>query len=118
MSLKLRITRQAIEDIDANKIWWEQNRSIEQASEWEGVVFERIVTLVEFASACPPSRENGRTGIIYPLQDKRLGLRQTYTHRAVFTIKDGTVYVLAVRSTRQRDLEREDLPENLESGVE
>lgn len=118
MSFKLRITRQAIEDIETNKIWWEQNRSIEQAKEWQDVVIQQLASLVEFAAACPPSREDGRKGIAYPLQDKRLGLRKTYTHRAVFTIKNGTIYVLAVRSTRQCDLEPEDLPGNLESGVE
>lgn len=115
MSLHLRITRQAIEDIDANKSWWEQNRSVEQANEWEEAVFQEIGTLADHASICPPSRENGRKGIAYPLQDKRVGLRKTYTHRAVFTIKDDTVFVLAVRSTRQRDLEADDLPEDLDS---
>ena len=118
MNLKLRITRQAIEDINANKVWWEQNRSVKQANDWEDIVFEQIVTLVETASACPPSQENGRKGIAFPLQDKRLGLKKTYTHRAVFTIENGTIYVLAVRSTRQRDLEPDDLPGNLESGAE
>jgi len=54
-------------DIDTNKIWWEQNRSVEQANEWEDVVFEQIATLVDFASICPSSRESGRKGIAYPL---------------------------------------------------
>lgn len=112
MSLRLRITNQAIDDIDANKVWWEKNRSVEQANQWETMVFEQLSTLVEFASTCPPSRENGRKGIPYPLQDKRLGLRKMYTHRGVFTVKDETVYVLAVRSTRQRDLELGDLPDD------
>lgn len=115
MNLRLRITRQAIKDIDANKFWWEQHRSVEQANEWEEAVFHEIETLSDHASICPPSRENGRKGITYALQDKRIGLRKTYTHRAVFTIKDDTVFVLAVRSTRQRDLEADDLPEDLDS---
>lgn len=115
MSLRVRITRQAINDIDSTKVWWEQNRSVEQANDWEAMVFEQIATLASQASICPPSRENGRKGIIYPLQDKRLGVRTKYTHRAVFTIKDGTVFIPAVRSTRQRDLNADDMPEDLNS---
>ncbi len=115
MSLFLRITRQAISDIDANKSWWERHRSVGQADEWEDAVLEQIGTLTMHAFTCPPSREDGRTGIAYPLKDKRLGLKNAYTHRAVFTIKDETVYVLAVRSCRQRDLQAADLPSNVDS---
>ena len=115
MSLRIRLTRQAINDIDSNKVWWEQNRSEDQANEWEAMVFQQIETLADQASICPPSRENGRKGINYPLQDKRLGVRTKYTHRAVFTIQEDTVFILAVRSTRQRDLDAKDMPENLDS---
>lgn len=115
MSLRIRITRQAINNIDSNKVWWEQTQSADQANEWEAMVSEQIETLADQASICPSSRENHRNVIVYPLQDKRLGVGNRYTHRAVFTIQDETVFVLAVRSTRQQDLNANDMPENLTS---
>jgi len=51
-------------DIDTNKILWEQNRSVEQANEWEDVVFEQIATLVDFRRLfARSSRESGRKGM-------------------------------------------------------
>ncbi len=117
MSFRLRVTRQALDDIDSNFIWWQENRSPDQAARWQETVLEQIDGLTEVltAQSCPHSREHGRKGFNYPLSDRRLGIGSSYTHRAVFTIKDDTVFVLTVRSTRQRDLEPADVPSDLDS---
>lgn len=46
-ALHSRGSQQAINDIDANKTWWKQHRSAEQADEWEEVVFQQIETLAD-----------------------------------------------------------------------
>ncbi len=115
MSFKLRIADEAITNIKSDADWWSENRSKEQAREWTRAILTQINGLTETAGQCPRSREDGREGFPFTLFDKLVGLGPGNSHRAVFTIRDDTVFVLAVRSNRQDDLSPNDINTDLDS---
>jgi plasmid stabilization system protein ParE len=110
MSLRVVVTEEAEANISANAEWWAENRSVDQARRWKEEVRLQIVGLVESASRCAHSRENGRPRFKVELWDKPVGLGRGNSHRIVFTIHSETIFVLAVRSTGQDDLTPDDLP--------
>ncbi len=99
MKFRVSILPQARCDIERNADWWPEHHSVEQALEWSDAVYDQLETLVDFPESNGLSAENGE--FPYEIRDKLVGLGARPTYRAVFTIKDDTVYVLSVRRGAQ-----------------
>lgn len=107
MTFRVSILPQARRDIDRNADWWAEHHSVEQALRWSDAVYDQIETLAEFPESHGLSAENGE--FPYEIRDKLLGLSPQPSYRAVFTIKNDTVYVLTVRRSAQDVLRPDDV---------
>ncbi|MBW3539817.1 MAG: type II toxin-antitoxin system RelE/ParE family toxin [Planctomycetes bacterium] len=99
MKFSVFILPQARRDIDRNADWWAEHHSAEEALRWSDAIYGQIATLAEFPQSHGLSAEND--DFPYEIRDKLLGLGSRRSYRAVFTIKDHTVYVLTVRRSAQ-----------------
>lgn len=110
MTYRLVILPQAKADVHRNAEWWARNHSSEQAATWLDAIQSQLESLTEFPESNALSAEND--DFPYEIRDKLLGLGSRPSYRAVFTIKDGTIYVLAVRRAAQDTLrpDQVDLP--------
>lgn len=93
------ILPQARRDIDRNADWWAEHHSVEQALRWSDAIYDQIASLTEFPESHALSAEND--DFPYEIRDKLLGSGPRSSYRAIFTIRNGTVYVLAVRRGAQ-----------------
>lgn len=109
MTFRVIILPQAQRDIDRNADWWANHHSVEQAVRWSDTVYDQIETLADFPASNGLSAENNE--FPYEIRDKLVGLGSRPGYRAVFTIKDGTVYVLTVQRAAQDTL----MPEQVEA---
>lgn len=107
MTFRVIILSQAHRDIDRNADWWAENHSVEQALRWSDAVYDQIATLAEFPERNGLSKENDE--FPYPIRDKLIGLGSRPGYRAIFTVKDDTVYVLTVRRGAQDELRPSDI---------
>lgn len=113
MKYRLVILPRAGADICRNAEWWAQHHSSEQAARWLDTVQTQLESIVVFPESHGLSPENGE--FPYEIRDKLLGLGARPGFRAVFTIRDSTVYVLAVRRGAEGTLQLDDvepLPSN------
>ena len=94
MTFRVIVLPQARRDIDRNADWWADHHSVEQALQWSDAMYDQIETLADFPESNPLSAEND--DFPYEIRDKLHGLGSRPSYRAVFTIKDDTVYVLTV----------------------
>ncbi|MGE3780312.1 MAG: type II toxin-antitoxin system RelE/ParE family toxin [Pirellulaceae bacterium] len=107
MKYRLTILPQAKADVRQNAEWWAQHHSAEQAARWLDVVRSQLESIVDFPESHALSAENDE--FPYEIRDKLLGLGSRPCYRAVFTIKDGTVFVLTVRRSAQDVLRPSDV---------
>lgn len=107
MKFRVSILPQARRDIDRNADWWAEHHSVEQALPWSDAVYDQLETLAEFPERNGLSSENGE--FPYAIRDKLVGLGSRRSHRAVFTIKGDTVFVLSVRRGAQDILRPSDV---------
>ena len=101
------ISPQAHRDINRNARWWSGHHSLDGALRWSDAIYDQIETLAEFPESHGLSAENDQ--FPFEIRDKLLGLGSRPSHRAVFTIRDNTVYVLTVRHAAQESLHLEDV---------
>lgn len=99
MNYRVVILPRAQSDIEANARWWATHHSIEQAVQWLNAMHEQLASLSFSPASNGLSAEN--EAFPYDIRDKLLGLGRRPSYRAVFTIKDDTVYVLTVRRGAQ-----------------
>lgn len=90
-----------------NAEWWADHHSSEQAARWMDAIQSQLESIVEFPDSHSLSAENG--DFPYEIRDKLLGLGSRPSYRAVFTVKDNTVYVLTVRRSAQDALRPDDV---------
>lgn len=102
MTFRVIILPQAHRGIDRNADWWADHHSVEQAVRWADTIYDQIETLADFPESNGLSAENDE--FPYEIRDKLLGLGSRPGYRAVFTIKDDTVYVLTVQRAAQDTL--------------
>ena len=102
MSFRVVVLPQARGDIDRNADWWAEHHSVEQAVHWSDAIYDQIETLADFPESHPLSAENG--AFPYEIRDRLVGLGSRPSYRAVFTVRDGTAYVLTVRRAEERPL--------------
>ena len=93
------ILPRAEEDIERNARWWAQHHDAAQAADWLFTVRRQILALIELPERHGLSAEND--DFPYEIREKLIGLGSRRSYRAVFTIRDGTVYVLAVLRAAQ-----------------
>jgi plasmid stabilization system protein ParE len=99
MKCRVSILPRARIDVDRNALWWAENHSVEQVLQWSDAIYDQIESLAEFPESYGLSAENDT--FPYEIRDKLLGLGSRPSYRAVFTIQDDAVYVLAVRRSTQ-----------------
>lgn len=95
MNFRLIILPQAKADVRRNAEWWAHHHSSEQAARWLDAVQSQMETIVDFPESHSLSAEND--DFPYEIREKLVGLGSRPGYRAVFTIKDETIYVLTVR---------------------
>ncbi|MFT7641849.1 MAG: plasmid stabilization system protein ParE [Pirellulaceae bacterium] len=106
MKYQVRILPQAEEDIERNAKWWAEHRNSDEAVKWFFAVRDQLESLGKFPSRCPVSAEND--DFDREIRDLIVGPGRTY--RAVFTIEDDVVNVLAVRRSDEGRLHSVDFP--------
>lgn len=102
MKYRLIILPQATEDVRRNAEWWAHHHSSEQAARWLDAVESQLETIVDFPESHSLSAQND--DFPYEIREKLVGLGSRPGYRAVFTIKDDTVYVLTVQRAAQDTL--------------
>ncbi len=107
MTYLVVITQRAERDIQDAARWWATERSLEQADRWLVRVDEQLRSLSRTPMRCSFAPENGR--LPFELRELHCGIGRRPTHRAVFTIADELVLVLAVRHRARDRLKPEDL---------
>jgi plasmid stabilization system protein ParE len=100
------VTEQAAYEMEESALWWAQEKSAEQASNWYDGIRQSVAALADNPEQWPLSVENA--DFDYPLREILYGLGSRPTHRAVFTIVKQTVVVLSVRHAAQDRLRPED----------
>ena len=107
MKYRLTILNRARADIDRNADWWADHHSIEEAVFWSDSIYDQLETLTEFPESYGQSVENDL--FPYELRDKLVGLGSRLRYRAIFTIRNDEVFVLAVRAAEEDRLTPEDV---------
>lgn len=107
MSYRLIILPQAKADVLRNAEWWARHHSSEQAAHWLDTVQSQLESIVDFPESHSLSAENDE--FPYEIRDKLLGLGSRPSYRAVFAIKDDTIYVLTVQRAAQDSLQPDDV---------
>lgn len=106
MTFRILILPQAHLDINRNADWWADHYSIDQAERWADSVYDQIETLDRSPESYALSAENET--FPFEIRDKLVGPGRNPNYRAVFTICDNVVYVLAVRRAAQDAFRPED----------
>ena len=107
MKYVVKILPRAEADIERNAQWWADHHSVDQAVKWFFAVRSQILSLDEFPESHPLSYENDE--FPYEIREKLVGLGRRPSYRAVFTIRDGTVYVVALLAAEQDCLRPDDV---------
>ena len=85
-------------------LWWSRNRSPEQACRWLGGFEAAIAGLAKTPDKHCIARENQLYEFPFTVRQLLYGVSGKPTHRAVFEIRDDTVYVHAIRHLAQDDV--------------
>jgi plasmid stabilization system protein ParE len=101
------ITRRAEREMHDAAHWWASNRSAERANRWLTGLRRKLESLAKSPTRCPLAQENAQ--FPYELRELRYGVGSRPTHRAVFTIADNLVLVVAVRHLAQDQIRPEDV---------
>ncbi|MEM6692743.1 MAG: type II toxin-antitoxin system RelE/ParE family toxin [Planctomycetota bacterium] len=105
------ILPQASEDITRNADWWAENHSLDQALAWTEVIQEQLQQLGSMPERFGLAPENAKFEIEIRQQPIGIGAKKTY--RAVFTIRDRSVFILAVRRAAQDALSADEIQDTL-----
>ena len=107
MKYRVIVLEDAEEDLRRNTRWWAENHSPEQAARWYEFASKALFKLMEFPERHATSSENAE--FPYEIRDFLFGLGSRPGYRAVFTIKDDAVYVLAICRGSQDTLTVDDV---------
>ncbi|MGE0609422.1 MAG: type II toxin-antitoxin system RelE/ParE family toxin [Pirellulales bacterium] len=99
MTFRVVLLPRAEADVEANALWWANHHSAAQAARWIAVIHEQLKSLAHFPERNQLSAEND--AFPYEIRDKLLGIGSRPSYRAVITVQDDTVYILAVRRGAQ-----------------
>ncbi|QDU80729.1 Plasmid stabilization system protein [Polystyrenella longa] len=108
MKYPIEYTEPAKNDIEEAVRWWRDHRSPAEASKWLAEIEIKInKTLSSDPERLPLAPESDLSP--YGLRQLMFGLGRRLTHRIVFTIRDGKVFILRVRHAARKDLTQDDL---------
>lgn len=107
MVYRVIITRRAERDLQSAARWWATERSADQAKRWLAGIEKKLQALTKSPMRFPLAAENGQ--FPFELRELHYGIGKQPTHRAVFTVADELVLVLAVRHGAQDWLQSEDI---------
>ena len=107
MKYDVKILPRAEADIERNAGWWAEHHSVDQAVKWLFAVRSQVLSLEDFPESHPLSFEND--DFPYEIREKLVGLGSRRSYRAVFTIRDDTVFVLTVLGAEQDRLQPDDV---------
>ena len=107
MNYRVELTARAELEIDQAYVWWAENRSAEQAQRWYAGIHAAISDLSASPTRRPLAFEND--DVDYELRELHFGLGRLPSHRALFTIRADTIFVLSVRHVAQEPLSVGDL---------
>ena len=108
MNFQLEIAEEAHEDITRNAVWWAEHRSHEQAIRWRESIYDQLELLKELPERHALADEN--PAFPYDLREKLVGLGNQRGYRALFTIHEQTIFVLAIHRAAQDVVGPDDLP--------
>jgi plasmid stabilization system protein ParE len=94
-------------DIECNAQWWAEHHSVDQAVKWFFAVRSQIFSLTDFPESHSLSLENDE--FPFEIREKLVGLGARPSYRAVYTIRDDTVFVLTVLGAEQNSLHPDDV---------
>lgn len=100
MQFQVIITPSAKADIFETNTWFLENYP-DVAESWLWGISQAITSLSEFPERCPVSLESEAFDVV--VRQLFYG-KKPHTYRILFSIKDEKVYILRVRSTKQRSL--------------
>ncbi len=103
----VKILPRAEADIERNAQWWADHHNVDQAVKWFFAVRSQILSLDEFPESHSLPYENDE--FPYEIREKLVGLGSRPSYRAVFTIRDGTVFVVALLAAEQDRLRPDDI---------
>ena len=98
----VKILPRAADDIERNAVWWADHHSVDQAIKWFDEVRRQILSLNRRPESHGLAEEND--DFPYEIRNKLVGLGARRSYRAVFTIRDDVVFVLAVLHSAQDSL--------------
>lgn len=104
--LPVIIDPKARDQMEAAYRWWAENRSQEQASRWLRGIERKISTLSSGAARHGLAPENDAFSI--EVRQTLFGLGRHPTHRILFTIRDDSIYVFAVRHVAEDAVQSDD----------
>jgi plasmid stabilization system protein ParE len=107
MSFALSIAEGAHDDIMRNAVWWAQHHSYDQAIKWRDTIYEQLESLRAMPESHSLAVENPE--FAYELRERLVGSGKRRSYRAIFTIHEHTVYVLAVHRATQDVVPSDDL---------
>ena len=102
MSYRVILNERAEGQLEAAFLWWSEHRSPEQATRWYNGFIDALHGLRENPDRIGLAREDARFS--FSVRELLYGLGSSVTHRALFTIRDDTVYVFSIRHMAQRDV--------------
>jgi hypothetical protein len=108
MMFEIQIAESAHHDITRNALWWAEHHSYDQALLWRDAIYKQLESLRNAPERHPFAAENPQ--FPYDLREKLVGLGNQRGYRALFTIRDQTVYVLAIHRAAQDTVHPGDLP--------
>jgi len=94
-------------DIERNARWWAEHHDADQAVKWFYAARQQILSLKQMPESNGLSAENAE--FPYEIRDKLIGLGSRRSYRAIFTIRDDEVLVLAVLRSAQDSLSPSDV---------
>lgn len=108
MTFEIQIAEAAHDDITRNAVWWAEHHSYDQAIRWRDAIYQQLESLRKAAERHALAVENPQFN--YDLREKLVGLGNQRGYRALFTIREQTVYVLAIHRATQGTVHPDDLP--------
>jgi plasmid stabilization system protein ParE len=106
MNYRVIITRRAERDMQNAAAWWAKEHSPEQADRWLSGLDECLRSLGQTPMRCPLAAENDL--VQFEIRELHYGAGRRPTHRAIFSIAEELVLVLAVRHSAQDRLRPDD----------
>jgi plasmid stabilization system protein ParE len=106
MICRVEMSARAERDRDQAYQWYAENNSLDFAARWYGGLTDSIRSLRENPLRCAKAHESDR--FPFELSELLFG-KGRYKHRILFTLRDERVFILHIRHSAQRDLNKDDL---------